>query len=304
MNKLLVVEDDPNTSEMLRRYFEIVGYDVVNASTGGDAVEMAKDTQPAVIILDIILPDMDGYEVCKKLRSEESTDHIPIIFLTQKDERRDRLDGLSLGADDYITKPFDMDELRLRVHNIIDRLSGVSLVDARTGLPSKTLIKERLPQLLANLDSGYLDVQIDHLESFRKKYGPVATNQVIRSAAKIIADVLHQIDPIHSFLGHPTDNNFLVAVRSEDAIKKLEKELPERFAIQAEKFYDDGPAKEQSPSNYQKIKFSVKPVDKQAVQKHFGIEESESKELTTKPAKHQKTKSDKKEKPSIQNKKP
>src|SRR5688572_24569164 len=116
MNKILVVEDEVITSDLLRRYFEMVGYEVVSALTGANAIKMADEVEPEVIILDIMLPDMDGYEICRQLRSEERTRRIPIIFLTQKDERRDRLDGLGLGADDYITKPFDVEELRLRVH--------------------------------------------------------------------------------------------------------------------------------------------------------------------------------------------
>jgi len=132
MNKLLVVEDEVITSDLLRRYFEIVGYEVLNAQTGGDALKLAEEHLPKVIILDIMLPDMDGYAVCRKLRSNEKTKDIPIVFLTQKDDRRDKLEGLELGADDYLTKPFDVEELRLRVHNIIGRIGGTPLVDPRT----------------------------------------------------------------------------------------------------------------------------------------------------------------------------
>lgn len=237
MNKLLVVEDDEITAEMLRRYFEIIGYEVVNATTGADAINMAGEHKPDVVILDIILPDMDGYEIAKRLRSDKQTDRIPIIFLTQKDERRDRLSGLSLGVDDYITKPFDVDELRLRVHNIIDRIGGPSLVDARTGLPNRALIQERLPRLLKNPDSVYLDILVEHFEPFSAHYGPAASNQVIRSTAKIIADLLHEVDPINSFLGHPGDTHFLIAV-PDKAIERVEKELPKRFQKQVNRFYD------------------------------------------------------------------
>ena len=133
MNKILVVEDEVNTSDLLRRYFEIVGYDVINAHTGKEAINMAQRHKPEVIILDIMLPDMDGYEVCKRLRTDSKTDRIPIVFLTVKDERGDRLEGLRLGADDYLSKPFDVEELRLRVHNIIANTGGTTLVEDRTG---------------------------------------------------------------------------------------------------------------------------------------------------------------------------
>ncbi|MBN1120247.1 MAG: response regulator [Anaerolineae bacterium] len=237
MNKLLVVEDEVITSDLLRRYFEIVGYEVINALNGADAIRMAVAEQPRVVILDIMLPDTDGYEVCKQLRANEKTRHIPIIFLTQKDERRSRLDGLELGADDYITKPFDVEELRLRVHNILDRTGGTPLVDPRTSLPNMALIKERLPRLIDDPEAVFMDAQIEQYEAFSKQYGPVAANQVIRSTAKLIGDLLNEIDPTRSFIGHPQDDHFLLGVPKEQ-VERLEKELPERFARRIVSFYD------------------------------------------------------------------
>jgi DNA-binding response OmpR family regulator len=237
MNKLLVVEDEVITSDLLRRYFEIVGYEVINALNGADAIRMAVEEQPRVVILDIMLPDTDGYEVCKQLRANAKTKHIPIIFLTQKDERRSRLDGLELGADDYITKPFDVEELRLRVHNILDRTGGTPLVDPRTSLPNMALIKERLPKLVDDPDTVFMDARIEQYEAFSKQYGPVAANQVIRSMAKLIGDLLNEIDPTRSFIGHPQDDHFLLGVPRAQ-VERVEKELPERFAQRIISFYD------------------------------------------------------------------
>nr|MBI2904388.1 response regulator [Chloroflexota bacterium] len=113
--RILIVEDDFDISNMLRIYFSGQGYDVNVAPRGGDALTLARQQLPHLIVLDIMLPDMDGYAVCRELRQTTRTSHIPIIFLTQKDERSDRITGLELGADDYITKPFDIEELKLRV---------------------------------------------------------------------------------------------------------------------------------------------------------------------------------------------
>jgi CheY-like chemotaxis protein len=237
MNKILVVEDEVITSDLLRRYFEMVGYDVVSALNGTTALEIAREQKPEVVILDIMLPDMDGYEICRQLRSDERTRRIPIIFLTQKDERRDRLDGLGLGADDYITKPFDVEELRLRVHNIIARMGGTPLVDPRTSLPNMNLIKERLPRILNDPDSVFIDVQIENFVPFTEKYGPVAGNQVVRSAAKMIGDLLHQVDPTGSFIGHPRDDHFLIGLKSS-AAPRVERDLPDRFQTHIQQYYD------------------------------------------------------------------
>ena len=142
--KILVVEDDVDISNMLRIYFSGQGYEVQVAPRGGDALDYTRRQLPHLIVLDIMLPDMDGYAVCKELRTTTRTSHIPIIFLTQKDERSDKIAGLELGADDYITKPFDIEELKLRVQNAIQRSEMISLTDANSGLPSGRLIEDQL----------------------------------------------------------------------------------------------------------------------------------------------------------------
>ncbi len=121
MNKghILVVEDDFDIANILNIYFDGQGYAVDVAATGAEALAKVKEERPHLIMLDIMLPDMDGYTICQDLRSSPRTSHIPIIFLTQKDERSDRISGLEMGADDYITKPFDIEELKLRVQNAL-----------------------------------------------------------------------------------------------------------------------------------------------------------------------------------------
>jgi DNA-binding response OmpR family regulator len=116
---ILVVEDDPDISNMLRIYFESRDYKVAVAPRGNTALELCQQELPSVVVLDIILPDIDGYQVCQRLKSEPRTRDVPVIFLTQKGERADRIAGLGFGADDYITKPFDIAELEASVEKLI-----------------------------------------------------------------------------------------------------------------------------------------------------------------------------------------
>ncbi|PVE32348.1 hypothetical protein DC030_15185, partial [Enterococcus faecalis] len=102
-------------------YFKVQGYQVFHASRGEDAVRMITEAAPDIAVLDIRLPDIDGYEVCRRLRQNRRMHDLPVIFLTEKREREDKLIGLELGAVDYITKPFDIQELRLRVRNALRR---------------------------------------------------------------------------------------------------------------------------------------------------------------------------------------
>ena len=119
---ILVVEDDFEIAQMLRIFFESKGYQVIIAPRGEKALELCQRRLPNIILLDILLPGIDGYEVCRRLKSNQQTKSVPVIFLTQKDERADQIIGLGLGADDYITKPFDIAELESSVERLITRV--------------------------------------------------------------------------------------------------------------------------------------------------------------------------------------
>src|SRR5512140_3826464 len=150
--RLLITEDDVDISNMLKIYFSGLGYDVDTAMRGSEALEKTRQVLPHLIVLDIMLPDIDGYEVCRTLRTNTRTSHIPVIFLTQKDERSDRLQGLELGADNYITKPFDIEELKYYVQNAFARAERESLTDAQSGLPSGRLIEDQLRKVIRQKD--------------------------------------------------------------------------------------------------------------------------------------------------------
>jgi DNA-binding response OmpR family regulator len=119
--RLLIVEDDVDTAEMLNTCFQIEGYDTRVVAWGHEAVLACRQDPPDAVILDVRLPDIDGFEVCRRLRGTFVTAHIPIVFLTEKDRQVDKIAGLESGGIDYITKPFDIKELRLRVRNALRR---------------------------------------------------------------------------------------------------------------------------------------------------------------------------------------
>lgn len=119
--RLLIVEDDVDTAEMLNTFFQIEGYDTCAVAWGEEAVETCRQDPPDAVVLDVRLPDIDGFEVCRRLRDSFVTAHIPIVFLTEKNRQVDKITGLEIGGIDYITKPFDVKELRLRVRNALRR---------------------------------------------------------------------------------------------------------------------------------------------------------------------------------------
>ncbi len=228
--RILIVEDDFDISNMLRIYFTGQGYDVDVALGGPEALEKTRQGLPHLIVLDIMLPGIDGYEVCRILRTQTRTSHIPIIFLTQKDERSDKLQGLELGADDYITKPFDIEELKLRVQNAIARSERDSLTDPRSGLPSGRLIEDHLRRIIRREDWELLDIRVNHFEPFKEVYGFVAGDDVLRFTAMLMGEVVDEIGTPNDFIGHPGGDNFIIILSAEAPGRKIVKRLKERFA--------------------------------------------------------------------------
>jgi len=235
--RILVVEDDFDISNMLRIYFKGQGYEVEVASRGNQAFEKTRQNLPHLIVLDIMLPDIDGYEVCRQLRTSTRTSHIPIIFLTQKDERSDKLQGLELGADDYITKPFDIEELKLRVQNAIARSERESLTDPRSGLPSGRLIEEQLRSIIRRDGWAYLDMRVNHFESFKDVYGFVAADNVIRFTTMLLGEVVDEKGTAEDFIGHPGGNSFVI-ITSEENSQKIAEGVKARFKEQVLSHYN------------------------------------------------------------------
>ncbi|RPJ24750.1 MAG: response regulator [Chloroflexi bacterium] len=235
--RLLVVEDDIDIGNMLKIYFSGMDFDVDVAVRGSDALEKTKQVLPHLIVLDIMLPDIDGYEVCRNLRTSMRTSHIPVIFLTQKDERSDKLQGLELGADDYITKPFDIEELKLRVQGAIRRSERESLTDPRSGLPAGRLIEEQLRRIIRERGWALLDARVNNFEPFKDVYGFVAGDDVLRFTAMLIGEVVDEIGTTSDFIGHAGGDNFII-MTTEQKAEVMKARLKERFDHEVQTHYN------------------------------------------------------------------
>ena len=235
--RLLIVEDDADIANMLKIYFSGMEYEVDIASRGGQALEKTRSVLPHLIVLDIMLPDIDGYEVCRNLRTNTRTSHIPVIFLTQKDELSDKLQGLELGADDYITKPFDIEELKLRVQGAIRRSERESLTDPRSGLPAGRLIEEQLRKIIRQDDWALLDLRVNYFEAFRDVYGFVAGDDVMRFTAMLLNEVVDELGTTTDFIGHAGGDNFIVITKNEN-VAAIRDRVKARFAEEVQTHYN------------------------------------------------------------------
>ena len=219
--RLLIIEDDFDLAEMLETYFVSKNFEVFHAETGESGIEMARSKYPQVILLDVMMPDIDGYEACRRLRQTSLTRYIPIIFLTQRDERANKVKGLELGADDYVTKPFDVDELRLRIQSVIRRATQESLHEHRTGLPTAALVEEELERrTMAEIKYTDLRFVIKGFKSYCDLYGFLAGNEVFAFTARIIREAVSKLGTADDFIGLLGDEFVILsAATSADTLR-------------------------------------------------------------------------------------
>ncbi len=234
--KIFFVEDDPDLSEMLTAYFQMQGYQVANAGLGEEAVRLIGEFMPDIAVLDIRLPDIDGYEVCRRLRSNRRTQELPVIFLTEKRDRTDKLSGLELGAVDYITKPFDIQELRLRVRNALRRVNRSSGLNPVTGLPEGEVMRDRLTQALQNPDWGLVLVRVRGLHKFRDRYGFVAADDVSRAVALMLTNAVQETGDPDDFAGHVNESDYILLTSAREN-KKLARRCDMRLQASLPYFY-------------------------------------------------------------------
>lgn len=233
---IFVVDDDTELTDMLSAFFGGQGYLVETEGWGEPAISRIQKSLPGVIVLDIHLPDIDGYEVCRRLRQLRRTRHIPVIFLTGRRERDDRLAGLELGAVDYITKPFDIQELRLRVRNALRRSRLHALHNPITSLPEGLLVKEQLEQFLQRTDWGIVFATVRGLDKFRDLYGFVAADDVLRAVGLIIGNTLGEESDEAAFVGHSDVQDFIILTTAERCTRLADR-FRERLEPSIQYFY-------------------------------------------------------------------
>ncbi len=235
---MLIVEDDLALAEMLSAFFNTQGCRVLATAWGERAIHLASQEQPNLVLLDIHLPDIDGFEVCRRLGERHRTRHIPVIFLTERRERMDRLQGLQMGVLDYITKPFDMQELWLRVRNTLDRVAQAQSENPITGLPESSSAIDVLEQTLREPQSdwGILIATVRGLDAFRESYGFVAGDNVLRVISLTLCRAVDEIADEHGFCGHLEQNTLVLIVPGAD-LDALQERIAERLSGTLDLFY-------------------------------------------------------------------
>lgn len=219
---------------MLRVYFEAQGYRVITAAAGQDALGKCQSELPDLILLDVRLPDIDGFEVGQQLQEDVRTSRLPVIFVTERRGRDDRIAGLKLGAIDYITKPFDVQELRLRVRNALRRAGSQN--NPVTGLPGEKLTNDRLSLMLERDGWSALSINIYGLSKFNEIYGFVARDDVLRAIALTLTSAVDELGSIDDFIGHPAESQFVI-ITVPNKVTQLRHHIEERLNQAMTYFY-------------------------------------------------------------------
>ncbi|MCS7287145.1 MAG: response regulator [Anaerolineae bacterium] len=237
--RILIVEDDVELAVRLKDYFQARGYEVLIAHLGQEALSLARLWTPEIIIQDIRLPDMDGFEVARRLAESPRTRAVGIFFLTQLGDRESKLQGLKLGAVGYMAKPFDLDELELRVRNAIKALRRPRPLNPITGLFNRETLAIELSSLLQEGKWAAFRVLLDGIEEFMDYYGFVTADDLLRAVALVLKNLLAQTRA-EGLAGHLGEADFLFLCPVEKA-EEIESKLKETLARTIAAFY---PAKE------------------------------------------------------------
>jgi len=236
--KILIAEDDPDLAKIVIDNLKQEKFEVVYAKDGEEAMQLVYKEMPDLILLDINMPKKDGYQVFKEIKSDILLQNIPIIMLTAKSKTREKILGLELGADDYITKPYDIEELIARVKMILKRTLRNIEVNPLTRLPGNVSIERKIIECIQqNKPFAVLYIDLNNFKAYNDKYGFLRGDEVIRGTARILLESLNELGWKEDFVGHIGGDDFIVITLPE-RVHPLCKLIIEKFDKLAPSFYD------------------------------------------------------------------
>ncbi len=234
--RILIVEDNEDLNALITEFFQGEGYTVYNALTGEEGITLSREHKIDLALLDIRLPGIDGYAVYAKLREHAPTQGVPVILLTERRDRSTRLQGLEMGVVDYITKPFDVHELRLRVRNALNRSLLRKSANPVTELPLALETERKLKEAVASEATwAVIELSLGSLDRFRTEYGFIAGADLLRAVAITLRSVLRDLELTHCYAGHMTTEDVVIILTADQAEPTL-KELRERLADMLPRF--------------------------------------------------------------------
>jgi diguanylate cyclase (GGDEF)-like protein len=259
--QILIADDEPAVRQLLELVLRTQGYDVLAANNGDQLIRLAQENIPDLLIIDLMMPQMDGYEAIRQLRNDTRTAHLPMLILTAKSSPDDVVSGFETGADDYVTKPFNIPELLARIKGHLRRAAQRPVANPLTGLPGNILITEEIKHRLKGASPfALLYIDIDNFKAFNDTYGPARGDRVIRLVAEILTELTDSASAGNDFVGHIGGDDFAMLTAPE-RIDLLCTQIIARFDERVRALYD----REDLERGY------LQGVDRQGVPRHFPI---------------------------------
>jgi diguanylate cyclase (GGDEF)-like protein len=235
---ILVVDDDADIARFIEMNLRFEGFDVMVAYDGAEALAAIERRRPDLVLLDVMMPRIDGVELCRQLRADPMTAALPVILLTAKGLSADKVLGLTAGADDYIIKPFDTLELTARVRSTLRRNREIRDVSPLTGLPGNTRILAEIAERVAGpSEYAVCYVDLDNFKTVNDVYGFFRGDQMIAALAAALHRSAVDAGGPKAFIGHIGGDDFLVVCTPEQVGPITERTLA-RFAEQSRSLYD------------------------------------------------------------------
>ncbi|NOK62990.1 MAG: Two-component response regulator, PleD family [Chloroflexi bacterium AL-W] len=238
MKRILIADDELAVRQLLDLVLRGQGYEVMTAQNGDELVRMAQDHVPDLMLVDLMMPVLDGYEAIRQMRNDTRTAHVPMVILTARSTPNDVVVGFESGADDYVTKPFNIPELLARIKGHLRRASQRPVRSPLTDLPGNVLLTEELKfRLKKDEPFALLYLDLDNFKAFNDTYGFARGDRVIKLVAEVVTNEVHRLATEHDFIGHIGGDDFAILTHP-DMVAQLCKSVIETFDQRIRMLYD------------------------------------------------------------------
>ncbi len=236
--KILIADDSITLSTLVKETLDEEGFQCVCAKDGEEAIQLIYKEMPDLILLDINMPKKDGYQVFKEIKSDVLVSNIPIILSTARSSTKEKILGLELGADDYITKPYDIEELMARIKMVLKRITSVAECNPLTKLPGNVSIEETINTLITQQRPfAVIYIDMNDFKAFNDYYGFIKGDELIRSTARVLLESIKELGYNDDFIGHIGGDDFIIITHPE-RVDTLCKKIIEKFDKIAPSFYE------------------------------------------------------------------